>query len=96
MTGPLSGERVFPLQHSYVYGEESDYDEVKTLGIYSTRELAEAARDRYAQLPGFMDLPLDCLEIQEFVIDRDMVCTEGFSFPPHHVNAMSEDEAWPD
>ena len=50
----------------------------------------------YAQLPGFRDLPLDCFEIQEFVIDRDMVCTEGFSFPPHHVNAMSEDEAWPD
>ena len=45
---------------------------------------------------GSRDLPLDCFEIQEFVIDRDMVCTEGFSFPPHHVNAMSEDEAWPD
>lgn len=39
---------------------------------------------------------MDCFEIQEFVIDRDMVCTEGFSFLPHHVNAMSEDEAWPD
>jgi len=51
------------------------------------------------EVPGTQDsrgLPLDCFEIQEFVIDRDMVCTEGFSFPPHHVNAMSEDEAWPD
>ncbi len=78
MTEPLSEERVFPLQHSYVYGEESDYDEVKTLGIYSTRELAEAARDRYAQLPGFRDLSLDCFYLNEHTLDEHTGWEEGF------------------
>ena len=89
-------KRIYELNHHNRYGKNKEHDNEKGLGTYSTRERAEEAVAWCAQLPGFRNLPLDCFEIQEFVIDRDMVCTEGFSFPPHHVNAMSEDEAWPD
>ena len=45
VTGPLS--KVYLLQHYYDYGKESEHEEVKELGVYSTRELAEEAIDRY-------------------------------------------------
>ena len=71
--------KVYLLEHSYVYGEESDFDEAKTLGVYSTRELAEEARDRYAALPGFRDFPLDCFFIAEPTLDKDAAgWEEGF------------------
>ena len=76
VTGPLS--KVYLLEHSYVYGEESDFDEAKTLGVYSTRELAEEARGRYATLPGFRDLPLDCFYISLYTLDEDAGWKEGF------------------
>ena len=44
--------KVYLLQHYYDYGKESEHEEVKELGVYSTRELAEEAIDRYATLPG--------------------------------------------
>ena len=88
--------KVYLLEHSYVYGEESDFDEAKTLGVYSTRELAEEAGDRYAPLPGFRDYPRECFQISKFVVDRDTAWTEGFSVPSYHVNPLPESVAWPD
>ena len=69
--------KVYLLEHSYVYGEESDFDEAKTLGVYSTRELAEEARGRYATLPGFRDLPLDCFYISLYTLDEDAFISFG-------------------
>jgi len=66
------------LQHYYDYGKESEHEEVKELGVYSTRELAEEAIDRYATLPGFRDFPLDCFFIAEPTLDKDAGWEEGF------------------
>ena len=88
--------KVYLLEHGYVYGEESDFNETKTLGAYSTRELAEEAIGRFSPQEGFRDYPLDCFRISELVVDRDAAWTEGFSFPSHHINPKSESEAWPD
>ena len=76
VTGLLS--KVYLLQHYYDYGKESEHEEVKELGVYSTRELAEEARDRYATLPGFRDFPLDCFFIAEPTLDEDAGWEEGF------------------
>ena len=70
--------KVYLLQHYYDYGKESEHEEVKELGVYSTRELAEEARDRYAALPGFRDLPLDCFYISLYTLDEDTGWKEGF------------------
>ena len=46
--------------------------------MYSTRELAEEARVRYATLPGFKDFPLDCFYIGAYTLDVDAGWWEGF------------------
>jgi hypothetical protein len=51
---------VWLLWHSY---EVEGCEDAKLIGVYSTNELAERARDRAAELPGFKDWPTD------FVID---------------------------
>ena len=88
--------KVYLLQHYYDYGKESEHEEVKELGVYSTRELAEDAADRYLPLPGFRDYPRECFQISEFVVDRDTAWTEGFSVPPYQFNAKLVYRAWPD
>jgi hypothetical protein len=66
----------------YVYTLEHEYeprpgvDEAKLIGIYSTRELAEQAKARVRDKPGFQDHPEDFL-ISEVLLDRDG-WTEGF------------------
>jgi hypothetical protein len=47
--------RVFLLQHLHILN--IDEEEVKTLGIYSTRDAALAAVERFRALPGFKDCP---------------------------------------
>ena len=60
--------KVYLLQHYYDYGKESEHEEVKELGVYSTRELAEEARD----------FPLDCFFIAGLTLDKDAGWEEGF------------------
>ena len=69
-----SGDIVFQLYHTHVFSD--DREDVKELGIYSTREKAEQALARATQLPGFRDSP-ERLEIAEAYVDRDE-WTEGF------------------
>ena len=88
--------KVYLLEHYYDYGEGSEHQEVRELGVYSTRELAKEAIGRFSSQEGFRDYPLDCFRISELVVDRDATWTEGFSFPSHHINPKSESEAWPD
>ena len=66
--------KVFLLQHSYEVGE---FDEIKTIGVYSSREKAEATIVRFKQLPGFKDYPVECFYIGEYELDLDH-WTEGF------------------
>ena len=88
--------KVYYLVHRYRYGKDDEHVEGKRIGMYSTRELAEEAADRYLPLLGFRDHPRECFQISEFVVDRDTAWTEGFSVPPHHVNPLPESVAWPD
>jgi len=66
---------MFLLQHSYARREE-DEDEVKVIGIYSSRREAETTIERYRGLPGFREYP-DCFYIDEYEIDRNY-WEEGF------------------
>ncbi|NPV90893.1 MAG: hypothetical protein HPY50_08980 [Firmicutes bacterium] len=58
---------VYVLHHSY---EVDDNENVKLIGVYSTKDNAEAAVEKLKPLPGFKDYP-DCFCIDEYEIDKD-------------------------
>lgn len=65
---------VFLLWHvNEMPGGEEDF---KLIGVYSTAELAEQARQRTVTLPGFRDLPTGFV-VDRYTLDRDH-WTEGF------------------
>ncbi|MBR1898369.1 MAG: hypothetical protein IJ825_05760 [Oscillospiraceae bacterium] len=70
---------VWLLEHSYLLDAAADVYETKTLGIYSTRDKAEAAVTRYRQLEGFCNHPED-FYIDGYEVDEDN-WTEGFFTP---------------
>ena len=63
-------ETVYLLQHTYPYGEYDEYDEVKILGIYASREGAEEAVRFYRQLPGFRDHSEECFVIDAYELNK--------------------------
>ena len=58
-------EQLFVLLHSL-----PETGKVKVVGIYSSRELAEAAEERTRPLPGFSDEP-DGFTIEQYEVDKD-------------------------
>jgi hypothetical protein len=76
--------KVYLLEHYHPLPD--DPSEMKLLGVYSSLELAQAAKDRLALQPGFCDLP-DYLEdrfdppggfwIWDVEVDADQ-WTEGY------------------
>jgi len=67
---------VFLLLH--VREDGPDDEDIKAIGIYSTREKAEKTIDKYKKenLPGFKDYP-DGFNITKYELDKDH-WTEGF------------------
>jgi hypothetical protein len=65
---------VFLLLHERK--KDLDNEDIKIIGIYSTKEKAEKTVDKYKKLPGFKDYP-DSFYLPEFEIDKDH-WTEGF------------------
>ncbi len=71
--------RVFLLQHLHLLN--GDEEDVKTLGIYSTRAAGLAAVERFRKLPGFRDVPqiadtsapgqAEGFYLDEFKLDQD-------------------------
>jgi hypothetical protein len=59
---------VFLLWHSHEYPDGSDSD--KLIGVYETREAAEAAIERVGSQPGFAENRADFL-IDEYELGRD-------------------------
>ena len=51
--------------------------EFKLIGVFSTRERAEAAVDVRRRKPGFVENP-DGFEIAPYVVDRDAAWLDGF------------------
>ena len=66
---------VFVVQH--LREDEDGYDNIKLLGVYSTQDLAEAAVERYRQLPGFTEHAAG-FDISGYELDKDSDWTEGF------------------
>jgi hypothetical protein len=59
---------VFVLQH--VHTQEDGVEDIKFIGVYSSREQAQAAVARLGRLPGFVDT-LDGFHIDEYRVDQD-------------------------
>jgi len=78
-------DRVFVLQHLHLLN--GDEEDVKLLGVYSSRTSAEAAVERFRLLPGFRDVPgmanpslpgaAEGFSIDEYELDQDS-WDEGF------------------
>jgi hypothetical protein len=77
--------RVFLLQHLHILN--SDEEDLKNLGIYSTRDAALAAVERFRVRPGFKDCPLfadtsapgpaEGFYVDEYELDQDS-WSEGY------------------
>lgn len=59
---------VFVLQH--VHSREDGVEDVKFIGVYSSRERAQEAVARMSRLPGFAEAP-DGFHIDEYRVDQD-------------------------
>jgi hypothetical protein len=59
---------VFVLQH--VHTREDGVEDVKFIGVYSSRGNAEAAVARLGRLAGFSDAP-DGFHVDEYRVDQD-------------------------
>ncbi|MGM9979052.1 MAG: hypothetical protein ACI33J_09665 [Clostridium sp.] len=68
--------KLYLLEHNR---KINGYDELKTLGIYSSEEEAKKVILEYKKLPGFKDY-LDEFRITEYKIDKKY-CIEGFEIP---------------
>ena len=71
--------KVYLLQHKYDY---EIYEGIMTtnaelIGIYSSRQNAEAVKERYKSKNGFNRFPESCFLINEYVLNEDH-WTEGF------------------
>jgi hypothetical protein len=61
-------QNVFVLQH--VHSADGDVEDVKLIGVYSSREKAQEAVARLGRAPGFSDAQ-DAFHIDEYRIDQD-------------------------
>jgi hypothetical protein len=60
--------------------DEEDWDDLKILGAYSTKQKAQERLLRSRGLPGFRDEP-DCFLVDQYTLDEDR-WTEGFVTVP--------------
>ena len=65
---------VFIVQHTHKISDENE--DVKLIGVYSSREHAELAVSRLQKQPGFRDNP-SSFDIDEYQLDKDY-WQEGF------------------
>ena len=67
--------KVYVLQH--VHSADDGAEDVKFIGVYSSRENAQAAITRLRQAPGFSETPAG-FHIDEYQVDKDQ-WVEGYS-----------------
>ena len=70
--------RVYLLQHTYLYGEDDEYEETKIIGIFDSKEKAQDKIKDYVKLPGFKDFTDECFSIDEYQLNVGE-WSEGFS-----------------
>lgn len=75
----LEEKNVYFFQHGYEYEEDVDVklESNKVIGIYSSREEAEAVKEQLKIKPGFSKYPEDCFFIDRYRLNEDH-WTEGF------------------
>ncbi|MCD8214599.1 MAG: hypothetical protein LUC97_02985 [Clostridiales bacterium] len=61
---------LYYLRHSYTYGADEMYTERKSLGVFSSREMASSSIAYYITQPGFCDYDVSCFEIIKCKIDE--------------------------
>jgi len=66
--------KVYVLQH--VHSSENDAEDVKFIGVYSSRKNAQEAIERLSRVPGFLETPSGFC-IDEYQIDKDQ-WAEGY------------------
>ena len=67
--------KVYVLQH--VHSLDEGREDIKLIGVYSSRENAQAGIARLGQAPGFDDAPAG-FHIDEYQVDQDQ-WVEGYS-----------------
>jgi hypothetical protein len=72
--------RVFLLEHLHILNDEEE--NVKTLGIYSSRAAALSAVERFRVLPGFIDYP-------QFADTTSLGRAEGFYLDEYEIDQDS-------
>lgn len=77
-------ENVFIVQH--VHLQPDDYEDIKIIGIYTTREFAVAAVERVRGQPGFCNDPEIVDEgsgfhISRYTLNRDHWAEGYFTYP---------------
>ena len=70
---------IYLLTHSYSIGKDKFYDEVRNLGIYSSRKKARKALKKYRKKKGFK-FHLDGFYIEKWEVDKNFQWKEGFGF----------------
>lgn len=83
-------EKVYFVDHIRDISEDDDVQDVKLIGVYTTKELAEEAVERKKNLEGFRDYP-DGFEISETPLDTDL-WTSGFITIEEAIAAIKENE----
>ena len=68
-------QKVYFLYH--VIYEDTDDEDTKEIGTYTSYQLAEETINRIKDKPSFIDYPND-FHIDEYIIDKDY-WTDGFS-----------------
>lgn len=69
-------KKYYYLTHWYISPDDTENINLKELGIYSSKKLAEKAIDSYFLLPGFRDYPRSFFRIGECLLDEDMAWTD--------------------
>ncbi len=58
---------IFFVEHIY---EKDNDEEIKFIGVFSSRKNAKDAINKLILLPGFKDFPIDCFQITEGKLNR--------------------------
>ncbi|GGF11702.1 hypothetical protein SAMN05443634_11616 [Chishuiella changwenlii] len=71
-------EKLFILHHEYEYTYKKEiFDEVKFIGVFSSKQKAEEAKNLLKNKKGFINYPEDCFIIGEIGVDT-VEWLEGF------------------
>lgn len=68
-------KEIYYVEHVY---EKDNQEEIKFIGVFSSRKKAQDAINNLILKPGFRDFPIDCFQISEGKLNRSG-WEEGFT-----------------